>query len=427
VSILVQQWRTVAWRLGEWLLPIVLGAYVLYATIDWEVPQPGGIRFGPLWLGVTLAAGIGWIAAGRRLTAIAAMALGSIAAMVLTDITFIVGQNLRDLHLYLHAGRHFLDGEPVYLDRLFTVRPVDLSNFPFLYPPPTLPLFAILSLLPQLLVDVAWVAASVAAGVFLLRLIGIHGWWTVVFLAWPPLFQAIEVGNVSVFAGLLFALAPWLGAGLVVAAVFKLYSGLAALWLVRERRVLDLVVGIAVVAGAALLTLPLTGLDRWREWLAGLDWYRASQPMLPGSLFGFGLARYLPFLPFVAVAALATIVALRSRGREGLARLGLATVVASPSLYTHGIIVAVPALLLLRSRWMWFALGIMSVAPGIGWWAGIGLTVIAWVVPVLRRAEPSGEEAVDIDDDALHPLWRGTGPWPSADTTPVLDRVGQGS
>ena len=410
-----QPWRAVAWRLGAWLLPVLLGAYVLYATIDWEVPQPGGIRFGPLWVGVTLAAGIGWIAAGRRMTAIAATALGSIAAMVLTDITFIVGQNLRDLHLYLHAGRHFLDGEPVYLDRLFTVRPVDLSTFPFLYPPPTLPVFAIMSLLPQLLVDVAWVAASIGAAVLLLRLIGIRGWWTLVFLAWPPLFQGIEVGNVSVFAGLLFALAPWLGAGLVVAAVFKLYSGLAALWLVRQRRWLDLVVGIAVVVGAALVTLPLTGIDRWREWLAGLDWYRASQPMLPGSLYGFGLVRYLPFVPFVAVAALVTIVALRSRGREGLARLGLATVVASPSLYTHGLIVAVPALLLLRPRWMWLALGTMSVAPGIGWWTGIGLTVLAWVIPVLRRAESAWEIAASADDDALHPLPRGATPWPTAE------------
>jgi Glycosyltransferase family 87 len=418
-----QRLRTVAWRLGEWLLPVVLGTYVLYATIDWEVPQPGGIRFGPLWLGVTLAAGIGWIAAGRRLGAIAMTALASIAAMVLTDITFIVGQNLRDLHLYLHAGRHFLDGEPVYLDRLFTVRPVDLSNFPFLYPPPTLPVFAILSLLPQLLVDVGWVAASIAAGVFLLRLIGIRGWWTFVFLAWPPLFQGIEVGNVSIFAGLLFALAPWLGAGLVVAAVFKLYSGIAALWLVRERRALGLVTGIAVVVGAALVTLPLTGIDRWHEWLVGLDWYRASQPLLPGSLYGFGLARYLRFLPFVAVAVLVTVVALRSRGREGLARLGLATVVASPSLYAHGLMVAVPALLLLEARWMWLALGIMSVAPGIGWWAGIGLTVVAWVVPVLRRTGSAGEEGVNVDDDALHPLRRGAGPWPTAETRPVLDRA----
>jgi hypothetical protein len=405
-----RSWRTAVEWLGGWALAVILAGYIFNATIDWEVPQPGGIRFGPLWLAVTIVAGIGWIATGRKLSAIAAMALGSIVAMILTDITFIVGQNLRDLHLYLHAGQHFLDGDRVYLDRPFTVRPVDLSNFPFLYPPLTLPFFAILSLFPQLVVDVVWVAASLTAAVFLLRLVGVRGWWALVFLVWPPLFQGIEVGNVSVFGGLLFALAPWLGAGLVFATVFKLYSGLAALWLVRERRVADLVIGIAVVVGAGLVTLPLTGVDRWREWLTGLDWYRASQPMLPGSLYGFGLARYLPLVPLIAVAAIVAFVALRARDREGLARLGLATVVASPSLYAHGLIVGIPALLLLRPRWMWLALGIMSVAPGIGWWAGIGLVVIAWVAPVLRRAVSTG--AMGIDDDALHPLPPGKGPWP---------------
>ena len=391
-----ETWRTAVDWIGGWALAALLGAYVLYATIDWEVPQPGGIRFGPLWLVVTIASVIGWVVSGRRIAPVAVMALSSVVGMVLTDITYVVGQNLRDLHLYVRAGDQFLEGEQVYLQQLFTVRPQDLSRFPFLYPPLTLPFFALLARLPGLLVDVLWLAASLAAAVKALRLFGVRGPMVLVFLAWPPLFQGIEVGNVTVFAGLLFAFALVWGGGLVIAAIFKLYSGIAALWLIREGRLRQLMVGIAIVLGLALLTLPLTGIDRWREWLVGLDWYRMSQPFLPGSLYGFGLARYLPFVVFAGVAAIVVLIALRSRGTVGLERLGIATIVASPSLYAHGLIVAVPALLRLESRWFWLALGITSVAPGVGWWAAIALIVASWFARPLREADTH-----DTASDAL--------------------------
>jgi hypothetical protein len=241
------------------------------------------------------------------------------------------------------------------------------------------------------------VAVSVAAAVATLRAIGVRGALILVFLVWPPVFQGIQVGNVVIFAGLLFAIAPRWGAGLVIAAIFKLYSGLAALWLIREGRIRQLLAGIGIVLGLAVVTLPLTGLDRWREWLAGLDWYRASQPFLPGSLYGIGLARWLPFIVSAGIAGIVVIIAVRSRGTEALARLGVATIVASPSLYAHGLIVAVPAMLRLREPWLWLVLGITSVAPGIGWWAGIALIVVGWFVTPMQRPDPEVPAwAVDI-------------------------------
>src|SRR5207247_4224818 len=42
--------------------------------------------------------------------------------------------------LYVKAGERFLAGEPVYMTDLLTKRPDDLSNYPYLYPPLTLPL-----------------------------------------------------------------------------------------------------------------------------------------------------------------------------------------------------------------------------------------------------------------------------------------------
>jgi hypothetical protein len=108
-------------------------------------------------------------------------------------------------------------------------------------------------------------------------------------------------------------------------------------------------------------------------------------------------------------------VALRSRGLEGLARLGLVTAVASPSLYAHGLIVALPAFLSLRSVWFWTALAITSVAPGIAWWAAILLAVAAWIVPALRR-----DSAARPLEDVLHPLPAGALPWPTASAVPEI-------
>jgi hypothetical protein len=235
----------------------------------------------------------------------------------------------------------------------------------------------------------------VAAAVATLRLFGLRWRWALLLLLWPPVFQGIQVGNVSVFTSLLFAAAPWVGAGLVVSAVFKVYSGVASLWLVRERRLRAVAMGLALVAAWSLLTLPLTGIDRWVEWWRGLDLFRASQPHLPHSLYGFGLPLYMPSIVALAVGAAVTLAALATGGRDGLARLGLATVVIAPSLYAHGLIVALPAFLALRSIVLWTVLAITSVAPGTGWWVAIGISLLGWLVPALRS---TGQE------DAFHPL-----------------------
>jgi hypothetical protein len=405
---------------GGWGLAAVLAAYIWYATREWNVPDPEALPFWPLWVGATLALIAVWRFGLRRpLGPLAAIAIGALVAMVLTDISYLATQGLRDLHLYTRAGDRFLAGQPVYLEGLFIERPADLADYPFLYPPLTLPAFAALSRLLPLLLDAAWVVGSSAAAIGTLRLFGLSWRWSLLLLVWPPFFQGLQVGNVAVPLGLLFAAAPWIGAGLVVAAVFKIYSGLAALWLVRERRIGQLVAGIVLVAGAAVLTLPMVGLEAWRAWLAGLDWFRASQPLLADYLYGFGLPRYVPFVAAIAIGGLVVIAAVRGPGRDGLARLGLATVVASPSLYAHGLIVALPAFLALRARWLWVALAITSVAPGVAWWVAIGLAILAWWVPALRRVPaPRGE----LDPEAsFHPLPSGAEPWPAAPFGPSHD------
>ena len=124
---------------------------------------------------------------------------------------------------------------------------------------------------------------SIAAALVGLRLIGLSPRWALAALLWTPFFQGLYVGNVAVPAFALFAAAPWFGAGLILAAVFKPYSGLAALWLVRERRLRALVVGLAVLALLVLLTLPLVGIDAWRAWIEGLDLYSGPSRVCPPS------------------------------------------------------------------------------------------------------------------------------------------------
>ena len=134
---------------------------------------------------------------------------------------------------------------------------------------------------------------------------------------------------------------------------------------------------------------------------------------LPTYLYGFGLPRYVSEPVWLAVVFVVVALALRAGGRKGLARLGLATVIASPSLFAHGFLVAIPAFLGLRSVWLWAALGITSVAPDLGWWAAVAAILASWYVPTLRR-HPLTEK------DGLHPLGAVAEPWP--DRAPGVDR-----
>ena len=392
-----------------WIFPFALLAYGLIATRDWRVPDASGFPLVPLW-GALVILGIGgWVAVRRRLSAEAAMAILCLSAMFLNDVTTLVSQVLRDLHLYLKAGSHFLAGGPVYLQQVLAVRPDDLSNYPFLYPPLTLPVFGALSLVPSPLIDICWFGASLALALYAMRALGLSWRWAFALLLWPPFVQGLWVGNVAVPLLALFVLAPRFGAGLMLSPVFKLYSGVTTLWLPREGRWRDVALGGAIVIGLAIVTLPLVGLARWSEWIEGLRLFQASQVLLPAFLYGQSLPRYIPWLVALGLGVLAIVIALRSRGLVGLERLGLATIVVSPSLYAHGLLVGLPAFLRLRPGWMWLALGLTGIAPAAPSWIGIGIVAAAWFVPQMRRAakEPVGgprPETWDLGLDPLDPL-----------------------
>lgn len=387
-------------RLG-WVLVAGLSIYILAAAYDWRVPDSGGASFGPVW--AVLA--IGGIVGARLLRGcwepLLALAVCAAVAMLLTDLAQFHGQLLRDLGIYLKAGQHFAAGVPVYLTQPIAALPADPTKYPFVYPPPTLPALAVLATLPQPLVQATWLVGSIACAIGGLRLLGSSWRWAVLALAWPPFFQGIYVGNVALLLFALFAAAPWLGAGLLLASILKPYSAVAGLWLIRERRFRAVGAGIAAVALLGLVTLPLVGLGAWRAWLDGLRYYAESGALLPTRLIALGLAAYVPWIVAIGGAAAVVAWAWLGRGREGLARFGVATVVASPSVFAHGFLIALPAFLGLRGPWLWIALGITSVAPGPGWWMAIALAIGATFIPDLRR-ETGGpwSQRVDPTDPA---------------------------
>lgn len=156
---------------------------------------------------------------------------------------------------------------------------------------------------------------------------------------------------------------------------------------------------MALIVG---ITLPLVGLDLWIGWFEGLRHREASQHDFP-ILFGYSLAQYMPLPAFVALSLVAVAVSLFMRGARSLAGLGLATIVASPSLWLHGFVLAIPALLALEAPLMWFALGMADgpwlwLVPVAGY---VGLFLGRW-----DRAEPIS--------DPTHPLAGTTGAWQRA-------------
>jgi hypothetical protein len=242
--------------------------------------------------------------------------------------------------------------------------------------------------------------------VWSLRLLGLSWRWVAVGLLWPPIEQGLFTGNVAAPSLLLLALAPRLVGGLVLGGLLKPQNGVMALWLLRERAWRSLAVGLGALLAIVVVTLPFTGIGLWADWVTGLFAYQESQSNLSG-LYGVGLGRYLPFSLFAAAAVIVTLLALVPRGRESLGRLGLASAVASPSLWSHGFVVAIPAFLRLRASLCWLALGLLCTGDFPGPQLALALPVAAWVAGGLGLREIARP-------DELHPLGRLVEPWPDS-------------
>jgi hypothetical protein len=387
-----------------WVAPLVLAAYFVWQFAGIWV----GVRGDLVWLVLVAGAVILGVTVGRRgPTAVELMAIEVLAASLLNGYQNSRGGELRDLRLYLAAGQDYLAGMSPYTTVPLRAYPADLSQLPFLYPPPTLPVFAFLSLLPFTLVAPAWVAASAVGVLISLRAFGLSWRWAALGLAWFPVEQALYTGNVAALSLLVLAFGPALPGILPLGALLKPQNGILALWLIRQRHWRMLILGMTGLSAIVVATLPITGIWLWQDWANGLLAYQASEQNLRG-LYGVGLARYLALPIFLGVALLVISAALASAGRPGLARLGLASVVASPSLWSHGFLFAVPAFLHLRARWFWLVVGFLSVGAFPGPHLALAIAGLAWFAPWMTR-----EKEVVTQFVGPHPLGATTmAPWP---------------
>jgi hypothetical protein len=391
------------WRGVDLVVPAAI-ILVVWATAPALDVDLAGIPALALWViatGVAVAllrslpSGTG---STRATTSGLVLVAGVVVAWVLYDVWF-WGQTVQlyDLDVYLGSASRWLAGGQPYMAAPAANWPSSAAADFFLYPPPLLPVFGALSRLPHDLVSVGWVCFIVGCAYRSFRILGLPRTWSLVLLAFPPVAIGFESGNVAACTFLLFAGSFRYGGGLIVAGLFKIQAAIPALWLVRTRQWRGLLAGMGAVALIGLVTLPMVGLDSWRAWWEGLGYRAASQQAVP-ALYGYSMAQ-LPAAAFSAATVAMTVAALLFRGRRGLAALGLASVFASPALWPHGFVFALPALLMIENgAVIWLVLGVGAF--GLNMWLLVGA---GWISVAAAARRPAGQ---------LHPLAGTDGLWP---------------
>ncbi len=380
------------WGVPFWLAWIVATITATAAILTWRL----------LWRRAAPAASPSGVAVpgrGRHTTELALLA-GVVASWVIYDILFWQQTNhLYDLNVYLGSAARWLDVGHPYMTAAISSWPYGPRNDFFLYPPPLLPVFGLLSRLPDGPVAIGWTLAMVACTYKAYRYLGLSKIYSLVLLTFPPVTIGFESGNVAGLTFLLFAAAVKSGGTLIVDGLFKVQTGMPALWLIRARRWRGLLAGTTAVLVIVLVTLPIVGVDSWRAWWDGLGYRATSQAAVP-ALYGFSYAKVLPGGAYVALCVAFLGLALLFRGRRGLAALGLASIFASPALWPHGFVFALPAVLLLENgALVWLILGAGAFGPNM--WL---LFMAGWVGVLGARRMPAGR---------LHPLLGRDGPWPA--------------
>jgi Glycosyltransferase family 87 len=341
------------------------------------------------------------------------VAIAAVATWLTYDIARLPNGPLRDIHLYLGAGTTALRGASPYLTAPITSVP-NLELLPFVYPPFTIPLFEVLVSIPRPIADTLWTGGSIAAVVAAFWLLGVRGRWLIVMLAWPAPALGIAVGNVASYTFLLYALAFRFGAALVLSGIFKVQSTIPALWLVRERRWRAIAIGIGIIAVLAIISVPIVGLQTWAAWPNGLRFFQDMLASFP-QFEGLSLARPLgPALAAVLTVG-AVLFALFARGRNSLARFGVASIVGSPTLYFHGLSPLLAGALFLGPEMVWFFLGLgpwpIPFALGIqAGWVAIGLVGAALLV--VQRADLRLPDDLSLSRADVHPASQTGQVWP---------------
>ena len=331
----------------------------------------------------------------RRLLLGGLVALLTILILVALIGTVLIAPRLAvDLEIPLRAAARWSAGEPPYLASAFTSPPG--ATQPFLYPPFTLPFLALLTGLPRTLLDVTAVGLMLAASVAACRRLVIPWIWILLVLAWPPFAEGIFGANVQMllFAAFVFLFyrrggEPWAPlardvadpaeSGVLIGSLATLVGAIKVSqpqpWIYVLRHRPRAAIGGAV--GAMLVvavTLPLTGIGLWPDWVAQLR--LASDPTW--ELGGFALPRLFPNALSLAIAIFCMVAVWFVPRRDAAAWVGLLSVVGALSLHIFGLVFLVPAMLVIRRELALVAAICIATYSYEGAWAGILIVTAAF-------------------------------------------------
>jgi hypothetical protein len=336
-----------------------------------------------------------------------------------------------DLEIPLRATQRWVNGGQPYLASSFQAPPG--PDLPFLYPPFVLPILAPLLVLPRALVLVGWVVACALGSAWGMRRLGIPWAWTIIVMTWPPFAEGIIGGNVQVllfaaFIALFYARVPGRGPlagdalpihrdptapdtpalreGVLATIVAALKVSQLHAWLyLFLRRPRAAVLGVLVLGAMVLLTVPLTGIDVWFDWLAQVR--RAADP--EWRIGGLALEKLVPQAVALGVTV-ASLLALWFVPRERAGSwVGVLAVVGALSLHIYGILFMLGAWLLVRREIGLIAATLVAwfTVPGV--WAGVLLVAATWALGATRwpgllepgRSTDTTEAAAPIEAAAI--------------------------
>lgn len=318
-----------------------------------------------------------------------------------------------DFLAYHAAAARVLDGQPLYDTSFQAAGGFGL----FYYPPPFAPLVLPFGLLDAGPATWSFIGLSLVAFVGAVAILPVspRTRWLVLLLAglsWPFVY-AIKLGQVGPVLFLAFAVGwRWLdrpgvvGVAAALGAAIKIQPGLVFGWALFTRRLPAVLIGVAVLAGLAVLATLLAGPAAWPDFALLIG--RVTDPITtpknftPGAVaFQLGLARdaaALLQLGAMGLAGLAWLAAIRwCRPDASYQATIIVSQLVSPILWDH-----YAMLLLLPIAWLWergarwaaivplvSAVPLVGLTPAIAYPASFAL-VLAAVLWVGRRERGAG-------------------------------------
>jgi hypothetical protein len=263
-----------------------------------------------------------------------------------------------DFNTYMNATARFLDGQSIYARAQLQgpYVPADVVLVGYVYPPPSILLFLLFR--PGLLGLGGWLALNIGLlvggmAMILRRELGLL-WSTALatsvvalILFFTPFASGFLGGNVNVgVAGLLAVFwsldrPSWVSVAAGVMGVTKIYPALLAVWVRRDDLFRSVALAFATAGALVVLTLPLVGIDAWRDFLIALS---NAEPRCVIPSLTCALAPAIGATPatIIAVSASLGLVVLSLVARDRRARfllLAYAMIAAVPDLYAHYLLI----------------------------------------------------------------------------------------